>query len=244
VHAATAQAARCGGVALSPRHGGTFACRAVEGGLASTTVEDVFVDGSSLCAAACLGLGVSTHGGTSFWNRSLGASNSPGCIYASGTAIWAGSTGDLQNSVGGAAFSVVQASTGLGKAIAVSGTGFYFATTSGLWASNTSGAAGSFTLKGTADGLGSAFVLDVAVDGSGKVLAATDSGLSVSANSGSSFTSVTVPAPPRGIYAVGSTWYLPTSQGLSISTDAGSTWISYNGSQGVPPPANDVLFSP
>ena len=84
----------------------------------------------------------------------------------------------------------------------------------------------------------------VAVDGSGKVLAATDSGLSVSANSGSSFTSVTVPAPPRGIYAVGSTWYLPTSQGLSISTDAGSTWISYNGSQGVPPPAYDVLFSP
>jgi hypothetical protein len=126
----------------------------------------------------------------------------------------------------------------------VSGTGFYFATTSGLWVSNMSGAAGSFTLKGTADGLGSAFLLDVAVDGSGNVLAATNSGLSVSANSGSSFTSVTVPALPRGIYAQGSTWYAPTSQGLAISTNAGSSWLTYGGSLGVSPPANDVWFRP
>jgi len=121
-------------------------------------------------------------------------------------------------------FSVVQGSTGVGKGIAVSGTGFYFATTSGLWVSTTSGAAGSFTLKGTADGLGSSFLLDVAVDGSGKVLVATDSGLSVSANSGASFTNVTVPATPRGIYAQGSTWYAPTSRALAISTNAGASW--------------------
>src|SRR5206468_2641346 len=163
VYAAIEEGAGYGGVAISTDDGQSFTIRAVEDGLASTTVEDVFVDGSNLYAAAFLGLGVSTNGGTSFSNRTLAASNSPECIYASGTTIWAGSTGDLQKSVGGAAFSVVQASTGLGKAIAVSGTGFYFATTSGLWASNTSGAAGSFTLKGTADGLGSAFVLDVAV---------------------------------------------------------------------------------
>jgi len=87
-------------------------------------------------------------------------------------------------------------------------------------------------------------LLDVAVDGSGKVLVATDGGLSVSANSGASFTNVTVPATPRGIYAQGSTWYAPTSQGLAISTDAGVSWVSYNGAQGVPPPANDVWFSP
>ncbi len=54
---------------------------------------------------------------------------------------------------------------------------------------------------------------------------------------------MTVPAVPRGIYAQGSTWYAPTSQGLAISTNAGATWVSYNGAQGVPP-ANDVWFSP
>ena len=52
--------------------------------------------------------------------------------------------------------------------IAVFGTGFYFATTTGLWVSNSSGASGSFTLKGTADGLGSAYLYDVAIDGNGK----------------------------------------------------------------------------
>jgi len=242
VYAAIEDGSGFGGVAISNDNGQSFTIRGTEDGLASTMVQDVFVDGSNVYAATALGLGVSTNGGTSFVNRTL-VSNSPECLFASGTTIWAGSSNELQKSVGGAAFSVVQGSTGLGKGIAVSGTGFYFATTSGLWVSNTSGAAGSFTLKGTADGLGSSFLLDVAVDGSGKVLVATDSGLSLSANSGASFTNVTVPAVPRGIYAQGSTWYAPTSQGLAISTNAGATWVSYNGAQGVPP-ANDVWFSP
>lgn len=105
-------------------------------------------------------------------------------------------------------------------------------------------AAGSFTLKGTAAGLASSLLLDVAVDGSGKVLAATNSGLSVSGDSGASFTNVTAPAPLRGIYAQGSTWYAATTQGLAISTDAGSTWLTYGASLGVSLPANDVWFRP
>ncbi len=243
LYAAVQDGSGFGGVAISNDNGQSFTIRGTEDGLASTIVQDVFVDGSNVYAATGLGLGVSTNGGTSFVNRSL-ASSTPERLYAGGTTVWAGSTGDLQKSVAGAAFTVVQGSTGVGKGIAVSGTGFYFATTSGLWVSTTSGAAGSFALKGTADGLGSSFLLDVAVDGSGKVLVATDGGLSVSANSGASFTNVTVPAIPRGIYAQGSTWYAPTSQGLAISTNAGATWVSYNGAQGVPPPANDVWFSP
>jgi len=244
LYAAIQEGSGFGGVAVSTDNGQSFTIRGTEDGLASNVVQDVFVDGSNVYAATFAGLGVSTNGGTSFVNRTLAASNAPECLFASGTTIWAGSTGDLQKSVGGAAFSVVQASTGLGKGIAVSGTGFYFATTNGLWVSNTSGAAGSFTLKGTADGLASSFLLDVAVDGSGKVLVATDAGLSVSANSGASFTTVTVPATPRGAYAQGSTWYVPTSQGLAISINGGATWVTYNGTQGVSPPANDVWFSP
>ncbi len=138
----------------------------------------------------------------------------------------------------------VQGGTGIGKGIAASGTGFYFPTTNGLWVSNGSGAAGTFTLKGTADGLGDTFSSDVAVDGSGKVLVATNSGLSVSANAGASFTNVTVPAAPLGIYANGSTWYASTSLGLAISTDAGTTWALRGVAAGVPTPANDAWFSP
>src|SRR5712691_964216 len=251
LYAAVENGTGYGGVAISADGGQSFTIRGKEDGLASTDVSDVYVDGTNVYAATFGGLGVSTNGGTSFVNRTLtGPTPSstpppPECVYASGTTVWAGSSGDLQKSVGGAAFSIVQAGTGTGSGIAVSGTtGFYFATTSGLWVSNSSGASGSFTLKGTANGLGSAFLSDVAVDGSGKVLAATNSGLSVSANAGASFTNVTVPAAPQGIYASGSTWYASTSLGLAISTDAGATWVSYNGAQGVPPPANDVWFSP
>ena len=126
--------------------------------------------------------------------------------------------------------------------IAVSGTGFYFATTSGLWVSSNSG--GSFTLKGTAAGLSDTFLWDVAVDGSGKVLVATISGLSVSADAGASFTSVTVPGYPKGTYASGSTWYASTSLGLAISTDAGASWAVRGDAEGVPTPANDAWYRP
>jgi len=37
---------------------------------------------------------------------------------------------------------------------------------------------------------------------------------------------------------------VPTSQGLAISINGGATWVTYNGTQGVSPPANDVWFSP
>ena len=239
-----------GGVAVSTDSGQSFTIRAIEDGLASTTIFDVYVDGTNVYAATFGGLAVSTNGGTSFVNRTLAGPTptstppEPECVFASGTTVWVGSGVDLQKSVGGAAFSIVQGSTGTGKGIAVSGTGFYFATSNGLWVSNSSGASGSFTLKGTAAGLGDTFLSDVAVDGSGKVLAATNTGLSVSSNAGASFTTVSVPAPPRGIFANGSTWYASTMLGLAISTDAGATWALRDGIAGVPTPAYDAWFSP
>ena len=248
LYAAVENGTGYGGVAISADGGQSFTIRGKEDGLASTDVSDVYVDGTNVYAATFGGLGVSTNGGTSFVNRTLtGPTPSstpppPECVYASGTTVWAGSSGDLQKSVGGAAFSIVQAGTGTGSGIAVSGTGFYFATTSGLWVSSNSG--GSFTLKGTAAGLSDTFLWDVAVDGSGKVLVATNSGLSVSADAGASFTSVTVPGFPKGTYASGSTWYASTSLGLAISTDAGATWAVRGDAEGVPTPANDAWYRP
>ena len=244
LYAAVEDGSGFGGVAISADGGQSFTIRGKEAGLASTAVSDVYVDGANLYAATFAGLAVSTNGGTSFVNRTLALSATPECVYASGTTVWVGSGGDLQKSVGGAAFSVVQSGTGMGSGIAVSGTGFYFATTSGLWVSNSSGASGSFTLKGTAEGLGSAYLYDVAVDGNGKVLVATNSGLSMSANAGASFTAVTLPGAPQGVYASGSTWYASTSLGLAISTDVGATWSLQGDAAGVPTPARDAWFSP
>ena len=48
VYAAIEEGAGYGGVAISTDNGQSFTIRAVEDGLASTTVEDVFVDGSNL----------------------------------------------------------------------------------------------------------------------------------------------------------------------------------------------------
>src|SRR5262249_8942657 len=120
----------------------------------------------------------------------------------------------------------------------------YLATTTGLWVSNGSGAAGTFTLRGTGDGLGSSLLSDVAVDGGGKVLAATNGGLSVSTNSGLSFSSVAGPDVPRGIYASGSARDASTATGLAISTDGGATWMVRGATAGVPTPAYDAWFRP
>jgi len=244
VYAAIQEGSGFGGVAISTDSGQSFTIRGKEDGLAGTSVDDVYVDGTNVYAVTFGGLGVSTNGGTSFTNRTLAGSSTPGCVQASGTTIWVGATNDLQKSVSGGAFSTIQASTGIGNGIAVSGTGVYLATSTGLWVSNTSGASGSFTLKGTADGLGSASVSDVAVDGNGKVLAATSNGLSVSANSGASFTNLTLPATPKSIFASGTTWYASTSLGLAISTDGGATWLLRGDAAGVTTPANDAWFRP
>src|SRR5438067_1593400 len=176
VSGATVYAATDLGLSISSDGGHTFtATRTTANGLGDKYVGAIAFDGTRLYVGN--GTPFSTSA-TSVTNRSLALSATTECVYASVTTVWLGSGCDLQKSVGGAAFSVVQSGTGMGSGIAVSGTGFYFATTSGLWVSNSSGASGSFTLKGTADGLGSAYLWDVAVDGSGKVLAATDSGLS------------------------------------------------------------------
>ncbi len=244
VYAAIQEGAGFGGIAISTDSGQSFTIRSQDDGLAYASADDVFVDGTNVYAVTFGGLGVSTNGGTSFTNRTLAALATPACVHASGTTIWVGSTTDLQKSVSGGAFSQIQSSTGIGSGIAVSGTGVYLATSTGLWVSNNSGASGSFTLKGTADGLGSATATDVAVDGSGKVLVATTNGLSVSSNSGASFTNLTLPAVPKSIFASGTTWFASTSAGLAISTDGGATWVLRGAAAGVTTPANDAWFGP
>jgi hypothetical protein len=238
-----------GGVAVSTDLGQSFTIRGREDGLASDDVDDAFGAGSSVYAATFGGVGFSADSGTTFVNHATSTAANSGCVYASGTTVWAGAGGALEKSTAGGAFSSVQAGTGGGLAIAVSGTSFYLATTSGLWVSTTGGANGSFLLKGAGQGLANTLLSGVAVDSSGTVLAVSSSnggpnGFYLSTDDGASFIALGTTMFPRGIYASGTTWYASMFTGLAISTDAGATWTTRGPAQGVQAAANAAWFVP
>jgi Bacterial Ig-like domain/Chitobiase/beta-hexosaminidase C-terminal domain len=239
LYAAVQDSSGHGGVAVSTDGGQSFVVRGMEDGLAINSVDDVFAAGSNVYAATFWGVGFSTDGGATFVNHNTSTAANSGCVYASGTTVWAGAGGALEKSTGGGAFSAVQSGTGGGLGIAVSGANFYLATTGGLWVSNASGANGSFILKGAAQGLANTGLSGVAVDSGGTVLAVSSSsggpnGFYVSRDNGASFTSLGTTMFPVGIYAYGTTWYASTySPGLGISTDGGATWIWRSAAQGV-----------
>ncbi|HEY6006400.1 MAG TPA: Ig-like domain-containing protein [Anaeromyxobacter sp.] len=237
-----------GGVAVSTDLGRSFTIRGREDGLASNSVADVFAAGANVYAATFGGVGFSADGGTTFVNHATSTAANSGCVYASGTTVWAGAGGALEKSTAGGPFSSVQAGTGGGLAIAVSGTSFYMATTSGLWVSSTSGANGSFSLRGTGQGLANTLLSGVAVDSSGAVLAVSSAGgpngFYVSTDAGASFTALGTTMFPRGIHASGTTWYASMFDGLAISTDAGATWTTRGAAEGVQAAANAAWFVP
>ena len=239
-----------GGVAVSGDRGQSFTIRGLEDGLASNSVDDVFAAGSNVYAATFSGVGFSSDGGATFVNHNTLTAANSGCVYASGTTVWAGAGGALEKSIGGGAFTSVQAGTGSGVGLAASLTNFYLATTSGLWVSNSSGASGSFSLKGTAQGLMNTGLSGVAVDSAGTVLAVSSSsggptGFYLSSNTGASFTALPGPAMfPYGIYANGTTWYASTYNGLGISTDGGATWAWRGTAEGLPGAAKAAWFMP
>jgi len=235
-----------GGVAVSTDSGQSFTIRGLEDGLASNSVDDVFVAGSNVYAATFNGVGFSTDGGTTFVNHALSTASNAGCVYASGTTVWAGS-GALEKSTSGGAFASVKAGTGGGQGIAASGTNFYLATWSGLWVSNDSGA--SFNLRGPTQGLANTGLSGVAVDSAGTVLAVSDSsggpnGFYLSTDHGASFTALGTTMFPNGIYAYGTTWYASTYTGLGISTDGGANWTWRGATQGLQAAANGAWYMP
>lgn len=249
IYMAVEDSAGHGGVAVSSDGGVTFAIRGRENGLASNSVADVFAAGSNVYAATFSGVAFSTDGGTSFVNHNLSTAANAGCVYASGTTVWAGSGGALEKSVGGGAFSSVQSGTGGGLGIAVSGSNVYLATSSGLWVSNASGANGSFSLKGATQGLANTGLYGVAVDSGGTVLAVSSSsggpnGFYLSTNNGTSFTALGTTIFAYGVYAYGTTWYAATYSGVGISTDGGATWTWRGPAQGVQAAANGAWYMP
>ena len=95
----------------------------------------------------------------------------------------------------------------------------------------------TFTNKTTSNGLGNNYVNGVYAVGS-TVYAATDGGLSISTNGGTSFTNKTTTNglgdnTVNGVYAVGPTVYVATNGGLSILFNGGATFTNYTTSSGL-----------
>ena len=95
----------------------------------------------------------------------------------------------------------------------------------------------TYTNKTTANGLGNAQVNGVYVTGS-TFYAATEGGLSISTDGGSTFTNKTTTHglgsnTVYGVYAIGTTVYAATTGGLSISTDGGSTFTNKTTTHGL-----------
>ncbi len=251
LYAAISDGSGYGGLGISTDRGQSFTIRDEANGIPSYNVDDVAAASPSagvtyVYAATFSGLGISSDGGATFINKTVnpGAGGNVDCVWASGSTVWAcaGSTLNLSTNSGGI-FTQKLGGTSGGVAVAVSVGNVYLATWSGLWVSSDGGA--NFTVKGTADGLASDLIDDVAVDGAGVVLAATNSGLSKSVNSGMSFTAAATPQIyPYGVFAQGSTWYGAGYSGISISQDGGVTWLNRGVAEGVVAVARDAWYMP
>lgn len=245
LYAAIQDSSGYGGVAVSTDRGRSFVVRDEGDGVPYANVGTVAASGSTVYAGTFWGLGISTDGGTSF-AKSNAIGGSVDCLWASGSTLWACS-GSTLNLSGNSGTSFAQRLTGVSApgGLAVSGVNVYLATGSGMWVSNASGGAGTFTLKGTAAGFTSAYLYDVAVDGNGTVLAATNGGLFASTDAGASFAAIPgAPIYPRGAFARDTTWYVADpSHGVGISQDGGATWIVRGSAEGITN-ANAVWFMP
>jgi hypothetical protein len=251
VYAAIDDSSGYGGVAISSDQGGSFSIRDRSAGLPNDNVDDVAVASPSAAvtyvyAATFSGLAISSDGGASFPTTvNLGTGANVDCVWASGATVWAASGSGLYlSTTSGSAFTQ-RLAVASGNAVAVSGSNVYYSTTSGLWVSPNGGAVGSFLPKSTTDGLANNYLYDVAVDPSGRVLAATNGGLSKSTNSGASFTAAASPQIyAYGVFAQGSMWYAAGSGGLSISQDGGVTWATHGAADGIVATARDAWYMP
>jgi hypothetical protein len=245
LYAAIANTSGYGGVAISSDRGGSFVLRGNDAGIPDTDVDDVAASGANVYAATFGGFGDSANGGAAFVQRTVNASagSNVGCVTASGANVWAcaGSTVNVSAN-GGDTFQQRLGTASGANAVAVHGASVYVSTTDGLWASPT-GATGSFVKRGTESGLGHAYLWDVAVDGAGTVLAATNSGLFVSVDGGATFSAPPTQVQARGLFALGSTWYAALYDGVAISQDGGTTWTIRRAAEGVGS-ARDVFFMP
>jgi hypothetical protein len=250
LYAAISDGSGYGGLAISTDHGQSFTIRDRASGIPSDNVDDVAVASSGgltyVYAATFSGLGISSDGGAAFSSKTVNpsAGSNVDCVWASGATVWAcaGSTLNLSTNSGGN-FTQRLSGTGSQNAVAVFGSNVYLAATDGLWVSGNGGT--SWARRTTVEGLASSLVDDVAVDGNGYVLAATNNGLSRSLDSGATFAPAATPQIyASGVFAQGAIWYAAGYSGLSISQDGGASWAARGAPEGIVATARDAWYMP
>ena len=215
-------------------------------GLGNNVVLGVFAEDDTVYAATEGGLAISTDGGATFTNyddtnSGIGGNNVFG-VFAVGATVYAatsndyGGVGGLSISTdGGATFTNYTTTNGLRsnvvRGVHVVGSTIYAATDAGLSISTNGGT--TFTDSGSSqDGYG---VYAVATSPHNTVYFATHSnGLFISTDGGANFTNYDdndglSENDVNGVFAVGSTIYAATIEGLAISTDINATpaFINY-----------------
>jgi uncharacterized membrane protein YhaH (DUF805 family) len=230
-------------------------------GFGGNVVDGVFMvspaSSLSIYAATNAGLSVSVNGGATWNTYPLGNVNGVWVDSLAGTIYAATGAGLLVSTDGGATWpsNYTSATSGFGtssvvSAVYVVGSGSaasIYAGTNGGGVSISNNGGSSWTnypYTGTTSGPASNIVQDIFVSG-GTIYAATDSGLSFSTDSGTSWTTYTTASTGsmlsnnvRGVFVSGTSIYAATAAGLSISTNSGTSWTTITKSQGLA--GNDV----
>jgi hypothetical protein len=214
-----------GGLAISTNNGVSFIN--YTNGLGDTNVWDIYVSGSTVYAATSGGLAISTDGGKTFTNYTSGMSNTTVYkVYVSGSKVYAATDGGLAISSDGGHTFTNYSDFGSVNDICVSGDTVYVATDGGgLKVSTDGGKTVHDTYKsGTycAAVYLSNSTLYLVING--QLYTALDSNLSSLQTLSAAGNNI------QGVYVSGSNIYAEkqNNQGLSISTDSGTTFTPYS----------------
>lgn len=229
----------------------TFTNYTTTSGLGSNTVRGVFLDGTTIYAATDGGVSVSSDSGGSWTNYSgngLGGGSPSGVngVWASGNTIYAatgrnagglspgfsrttnvGSGWTNQSQAGWWVMGVWASSDMQTVYTATWGGGVFTSTDGGL----------SFTQRNSGtvlnDNSGGNIVRGIYGGSGSTIYAATDAGLRVSTDGGSSW-STALAGRVNGVFETGGTIYAASDAGgVSVSTNGGSSWTSYTTADGV-----------
>lgn len=211
----------------------TWINKTTQDGLGDNQLFAVSASGTNVYATSNMGLSISTNGGSTWINNSMGGGPVMG-VYASGTNVYVATMHGVMISTDSGRTWSTKAGNGLGGGNAVFGvyataSTIYAATASGLSLSTNGG--NTWTNKTTANGLGHDFINKVFAT-STAIYAATADGLSISSdNIGSTWSN------KRGnglgdnyinaVFVSAGKIYAATQGGLSISTDLnGNSWTN------------------
>jgi hypothetical protein len=249
VYAAIHDSSGFGGLVVSSDRGTTFTYRgvALATGLPDDSIDDLFVDGSTVYAGTWRGLAITTNDGETFNVRTEANSglwqSTADAVWASGATVWAASTTKLQRSTNGGSSFLDRLTSVYPVELAVSGTNVYLATSDGVWVSNDGGAT-PFARRTTSDGLADAYVRDLDTLPDGALFVGTSSALDRSTDGGATFQRVTLPSgvSPYAVSACGGVLVVGGST-IGISTDGGATFAARSSSHGVPSSFADACYA-